>query len=46
MNKDEIIEELLNYQWWPFDRVDPKILQELVRKDKQDQLDAIGEAFL
>ena len=46
MNDKEIIEKIQANQWWPFDRVDPKILQELVRKDKQDQLDAIGEAFL
>ena len=46
MNKDEIIEELLTDKWWPFDRVDPKILQELVRKDKQDQLADVGDALL
>ena len=46
MNKNEIIVELLNDQWWPFDRVDPKILQELVRKDKQDQLADVGDALL
>ena len=46
MNKDEIIEKIQADQWWPFDRVDPKILQELVRRDKQDQLDNIGEALL
>jgi hypothetical protein len=46
MNKEETIEKIQADQWWPFDRVDPKILQELVRKDKQDQLDAVGEALL
>jgi len=46
MNDDEIIEKIRDDQWWPFDRVDPKILQEVVRKDKQDQLDEVGEALL
>ena len=46
MNKDEIIAKIQTEQWWPFDRVDPKILQELVRRDKQDQLDEVGEALL
>ena len=46
MTKQETIEKIQSNQWWPFDRVDPKILQELVRKDKQDQLDAVGEALL
>ena len=46
MKKDEIIEELLNDKWWPFDRVDPKILQEAMRKDKKEQLDKVEEALL
>jgi hypothetical protein len=46
MNDDEIIEQILANTWWPFDRVDPKILQEVVRKDKQEKLDEIGEALL
>ena len=46
MTDDEIIEELLTNKWWPFDRVDPKVLQELVHKEKQDQLNAVGEALL
>ena len=46
MNKDEIIAKIQADQWWPFDRVDPNILQELVHKDKQDQLDKVGEALL
>jgi hypothetical protein len=46
MNDKEIIEKIQADQWWPFDRVDQKILQELVRRDKQDQLDAVGEALL
>jgi hypothetical protein len=46
MTDDEIIEELLTDKWWPFDRVDPKILQELVRKEKQQTIDEVGEALL
>jgi hypothetical protein len=46
MNKDEIIEQILSNTWWPFDRVDPKILQEVMRRDKQEQLDEVGEALL
>ena len=46
MTNEEIVEQIQADQWWPFDRVDPKILQELVRKDKQDQRDAVGEALL
>jgi hypothetical protein len=46
MNRDEIVEQVLANTWWPFDRVDPKILQEVMRKDKQDKLDEVGEALL
>jgi hypothetical protein len=46
MTKEETIEKIQAGQWWPFDRVDPKILQELVRRDKQDQRDEVGEALL
>jgi hypothetical protein len=46
MTKEEIINKIISDQWWPFDRVDPKILQEVVRKDKQDQLADVGEALL
>jgi hypothetical protein len=46
MNKEEIIEQIQANQWWPFDRVDPKILQEVVRKDKQQTIDEVGEALL
>jgi len=46
MNKDEIVQQVLDDKWWPFDRVDPKILQEIMRKDKQNQLNEVGEAFL
>ena len=46
MSNEEIVEQIQANQWWPFDRVDPKILQELVRRDKQDQRDEVGEALL
>jgi hypothetical protein len=46
MKKDEIIEELLTDKWWPFDRVDPKILEELMQKEKQQKIKEIGEALL
>ena len=46
MTDDEIIEQIQTNQWWPFDRVDPRILQEVMRKDKQAQLDEVGEALL
>jgi len=46
MNKDEIIEQILANTWWPFDRVDPKILQEAMRKDKKEQLEKVEEALL
>jgi hypothetical protein len=46
MTDDEIIEQILTNNWWPFDRVDPKILQEVMRKDKQQAIDEVGEALL
>jgi len=46
MTDEEVIEKILANNWWPFDRVDPKILQQAMRKDKQEQLDEVGEALL
>jgi len=46
MTDDEIIEQILANNWWPFDRVDPKILQQVMRKDKQQTIDEVGEALL
>jgi hypothetical protein len=46
MNKDEIVQQVLDDKWWPFDRVDPKILQEAMLKDKKEQLDKVEEALL
>jgi len=46
MDNEQIIQKIMNNQWWPFDRVDPKILQEVMRREKQNQLNEIGEALL
>ena len=46
MTDEEIIVKIQANQWWPFDRVDPKILQEVMRKDKQQTIDEVGEALL
>ena len=46
MTEDEIIEKIQSNQWWPFDRVDPKVLQEIVHKEKQQTIDEVGEALL
>ena len=46
MTDEEIIEKIQANQWWPFDRVDPKILEEAMRKDKKEQLDKVEEALL
>ena len=46
MDKKEIIEKIKSNQWWPFDRVDPKILQEIIHREKQEKLDEVGEALL
>jgi hypothetical protein len=46
MTDEEIIAKIQANQWWPFDRVDPKILEEVMRRDKQQTIDDIGEALL
>ena len=46
MTDDEIIKQILANTWWPFDHVDPKILQQVIRKDKQQTIDEVGEALL
>jgi len=46
MTDEEVIAKIQANEWWPFDRVDPRILQEVMRKDKQAQLDEVGEALL
>jgi hypothetical protein len=46
MTDEEIIAKILANQWWPFDRVDPRILQEIQRRDRQQMLDDTEEALL
>jgi len=46
MTKEEIIAKIQANQWWPFDRVDPKILDEVMRRDKQKELDNTEDALL
>jgi hypothetical protein len=46
MTDEEIIQKIQANEWWPFDRVDPKILEEIMRRDKQQSIDDIGEALL
>ena len=46
MTKEEIIAKIQANEWWPFDRVEPKILQEIIHRDKQDELADVGEALL
>jgi hypothetical protein len=46
MTNEEIIAKIQANEWWPFDRVDPKILQEIIHREKQDQLADVGEALL
>jgi len=46
MTDEEIIAKIQANQWWPFDRVDPKILEEIQRRDKQQLLEEAGDALL
>jgi len=46
MTDEEIIAKILANQWWPFDRVDPRILQEIQCRDRQQMLDDTEEALL
>jgi len=46
MDTEEIIAKIQANQWWPFDRVDPKILDEVMRRDKQQLLEDAGDALL
>jgi hypothetical protein len=46
MTNEEVIAKIQANQWWPFDRVDPKLLQEIMRKNKQQTIDEVGEALL
>jgi len=46
MTDEEIIAKIQANQWWPFDRVDPRILEEIQRRDKQQLLEEAGDALL
>jgi hypothetical protein len=46
MDTEEIIAKIQANQWWPFDRVDPKILDEVMRRDKQQDLNNTEDALL
>jgi hypothetical protein len=37
MDNKEILEKVLANQWWPFDRVDPAILEEAQRIHKKQE---------
>jgi hypothetical protein len=44
MTDEEIIAKIRANQWWPFDRVDPKILEEVMRREKQEAFDKYEES--
>ena len=44
MDTEEIIAKIQANQWWPFDRVDPKILQEIMRRDKEQSMEGLEDA--
>jgi len=46
MTNEEIIEQIIDNKWWPFDRVDPKILEEVMRRAKKQSMEDIGDAPL
>lgn len=46
MTDEEIIQKIMANQWWPFDRVDPKILEEVMRRQKKQERDEVGDALL
>jgi len=46
MTDEEVIAKIQTNEWWPFDRVDPKILQEVIKREKQQTIDEVGEALL
>jgi hypothetical protein len=43
---EEIIAKILANKWWPFDRVDPAILEEIRRRDKKQMIDEFEDALL
>ena len=44
MTDEQIIAKILANKWWPFDRVDPKILQEVMRRQKQETFNEYEES--
>ena len=44
MDTEEIIAKIQANQWWPFDRVDPNILQEVMRRQKQETFNGYEES--
>jgi hypothetical protein len=46
MNEEEIIGKIMSNQWWPFDRVDPKILEEVMRRQKKQERAQMEDAPL
>ena len=46
MTDEEIIEKIRNNTWWPFDRVDPKLIAEAMKRDKKQERDNYEEALL
>ena len=44
MTDEEIIEKIRNNTWWPFDRVDPKLIAEAMKRDKQETFDGYEES--
>jgi hypothetical protein len=46
VSDEEIIQKVMDGTWWPFDRIDPRIVQEIERRDKQKQFDEMEEAPL
>ena len=46
MDTEEIIAKILANEWWPLDQVDPTILEEIQRRDKQQEIEGFEEALL
>jgi len=46
MTDEEIIQKIQANEWWPFDRVDPKILEKIMQLEKQQLISDVGEALL
>ena len=42
----EIVEQLANNTWWPFDQVDPKLIEMADKKVKQQLIEQMEEGLL